>query len=435
MYSDLFDHLGSSGASGGAGSGGRGSGNDSNDKSLVSFKAGKCDMNLQENGKYWITPDTRRGEIRITWKNSDNALYWEWYDRREKMVSDRYILTPPSSSTNTTGAGTLERVMDCPNIKDADRILLWTRPKDSGSSSNSSSPDFHMYWMQDASDEKDDEFIAKVNQYLADPASANPAASSSGDGGGDNANASGSGGTGTGSGDATSTTSSERQVDALSNILENLGMPQSDNASAATAGSSSGAAGTTSGSGTTNSNSTGGAAPSGSATAGATAGTLTLADLQGAMASLQQNSATANPMAVAAAAASGPPLTELVTPEAINSILSNEEVSNKLLDLLPENQRSREYLEENLRSPQVQQTLRTLTTALLPDDTGSLEGFHSVLANFQLPGGNEAMIANHHNPILAFLECIQKKVDSEKKEGGDDKKDGEGEDSKEEEKK
>ena len=30
------------------------------------------------------------------------------------------------------------------------------------------------------------------------------------------------------------------------------------------------------------------------------------------------------------------------------------------------------------------QTLRSLTSALLPDDNGSMDGYHSVLANFQL---------------------------------------------------
>merc|ERR1712232_936859 len=86
-----------------------------------------------------------------------------------------------------------------------DRILLWTRPNrnsSSGSSSNapssSSEPDYHMYWMQDASDEKDDEIIAKLNQYLADPDSGNPNASSSSS----SSNSAGAGGSGSGSGSA-----------------------------------------------------------------------------------------------------------------------------------------------------------------------------------------------------------------------------------------
>jgi len=418
MYSDLFDHLG--GGAGSSGDGTRDRDRDSNDKSLVSFKAGKCEMTLQENGKYWITPDTRRGEIRIVWKDSDNALYWEWYDRREKMVSDRYLLTAPSpaSSSNNESKdgneGTFERLVDAG--KEPDRIVLWTRPS---SRSSSNEAEYHMFWMQDASEEKDDEIIAEVNQYLADPASGNPnATTGSGSGGSGSANRTSDTG-GSTSGDV-STSSSERQVDALSNILENLGMPQSDSTPTSA----------------TNTNAADSNAASSSSANAPAAGTLTLADLQGAMASLQQqNSNTGTGLMEAAVAAqaalTSPPLQELVTPEAINSILENEEVTSQLLELLPEDQRSMEYLEDNLRSPQVQQTLRTLTSALLPDDTGSLEGFHSVLANFQLQGANEALVANNNNPILAFLECVQKKVEAEKKE----KEDSEEETKKNEEKK
>merc|ERR1712032_1552318 len=105
---------------------------------------------------------------------------------------------------------------------------------------------------------------------------------------------------------------------------------------------------------------------------------LTLADLQGAMAGLATSTPPATPTV-------GPPLQDLVTPAAISKLLENEDVSARLLSLLPENQQSKEYLEENLRSPQIQRTLRNLTQALLPEpDTGNLDGYHSIIANFQL---------------------------------------------------
>merc|ERR1712238_512962 len=108
--------------------------------------------------------------------------------------------------------------------------------------------------------------------------------------------------------------------------------------------------------------------------------------------------------------------------------MGNEEVRNRLLQELPEEQRSEEFLEENLRSPQVQQTLRSLTAALLPDDSGSMDGYHSVLANFQMSeGAQEALQSNSNNPIQAFLECVLKTVEKEegKKDGEEGKKDEE----------
>ena len=144
---------------------------------------------------------------------------------------------------------------------------------------------------------------------------------------------------------------------------------------------------------------------------------LTLADLQGAMAGIQ-NQAASQPV----------PLTEVVTPAAISSIMENEGARERLIALLPEEHRSAEFLEENLRSPQVQQTLRALTQALLPDGAGNMDSFYSVLANFSLESadGQEAMAAN--NPIQAFLDCLLasvKKESEEKDETMQEEKQGE----------
>jgi len=372
MYSDLFNHI-QPGASG--------NNTNTNEKQLVSFKAGKMDLTLQENGNYWAVPDTRRGEVRITWKTTESTLYWEWYDRREKNVDaiDRHVLYTADGSTSDLG--TLERVTNAPNPTPQGRLYVWTRPQ-AGSPSQ-----YHMYWLQDASDENDDELIAKVNQYLADPSSANPSSSTGSASGRDSSLNNLASGNGTGGGGSNAT--DRQQVDALSSILENLGMPQSGDSSSASSPSA-----TTSGA---------------AASMNATGGTLTLADLQGAMAGLQQEGPP------------GPPLQELVTPSAILSLMENGAVKNRLLELLPEEQRTEEFLEENLRSPQVQQTLRSLTSALLPDDTGSQDGYHSVLANFNMvDGAQEALQCNSNNPIQAFLECVLKSVENE--EGGEEER-------------
>ena len=268
-------------------------------------------------------------------------------DRRDKTIVDSFKIEAPAAhptnnSTNISCGGTFER------IRDDDRVYLWTMgPKK-----------WEMYWMQDLEKDGEDEILAQVNQYLMNPAEAAP------------------GGAAAMESDTSTSSNNNAQVDALSNILENLVMPE------------------------------GGGGGGGDTPIVASAGTLTLADLQGAMAGLQtepQSTPTT-------------PLSEVVTPAAITSLLQDEQVSNRLLELLPEEQRSIEHLEDNLRSPQIQQTLRALSSALMPDENGSMEGYHSVLANFQLdPRDGEAAMASG-NPIQAFLDCILASVEKEEDE-------------------
>jgi len=349
MYSDIFDldQLGAASTSGAGRNAGASAGNETSP--LVSFKAGKMNLEYKaDTAKYECVADTARGEIRMVWKEA--GLQWQWYDRREKLVKDTVLIRDLPEST-------FERLPLTDSQHKDDRIYVWTKR----------SGEYEMFWMQDASEEKDDEVVALVNQYLADPQSAAPEGVTAMDT--DNADATGSSGAGDGN---------QSQVDALSSILENLGMPQS------TADSNAAAA----------------------ATSGDSGGVLTLADLHGAMAGIQS----------APASGPGPSLSDVVTPTAISQLLVNEQVKARLMELLPEEQRSAEHLEENLRSPQVQQTLRSLTAALLPDDTGNMDGFYSVLANFSLDpaDGNAALAAN--NPIQAFLDCVLASVEKDKGE-------------------
>jgi len=363
MYSDLLDVLGNqSSTTGGARRG------ETEKHVAVSFKAGKMKMELRENGKYWVTPDTRRGEVQLVWAN--RSLKWEWMDRRDKSVVDSVKIE--------SGGGKFERV-DTGN--EEERVYLWTNNEITDLAKK-----WEMYWMQDLVDESEDELVAQVNQFLTNPADAAPA-----DENADNAGSRSSGG----NDDANdgnpndNSNNNNSQVDALSNILENLGMPES-----------SGNAGE-------------------SRSAVAPGGTLTLADLQGAMASLPKGSSSGTGMVPPT------PLSEVVTPAAITSLLEDDDVKSRLIGLLPDEQRSEQYLEENLRSPQIQQTLRALSQALVPDDEGSLEGYHSVIANFQLdPKDGEASIAVG-NPIQAFLDCILASVEKDKKKN-DMEKESEG---------
>jgi len=414
MYSDLFDQLG---AGGGPGGGRNRGGSDSvaaenATPPLVSFKAGriklvpkhvtdgeeKDDDDDDDNAltTYVCQADEMRGEVRMVWK--DNALQWQWYDRRNKRVADTDKI---EVGTN----GTFERVdLGYSKKHKDDRIYCWTKNTTNKKSKTESAADstaaatdksklYSLFWMQDANAENDDEMVAQVNQYLADPASAAPEGTAdvtaTTSGGGD-AGAGGTGGTAPEeSASGGSAGAGSAQVDALSSILQNLGMPQ-------TGASGDGSSGT----------GPDGAAGGATTAASAAAGTLTLADLQGAMAGMQTQSTAATPVGLA----------EVVTPEAISNLLADEAVRNRLLQLLPQDQQTAENLEENLRSPQVQQTLRSLTSALVSDDHGNMDGFYSVLANFSLDpsDGQEAIAAN--NPVQAFLDCVLASVEKEQKE-------------------
>jgi len=353
MYSDLFDALGGNANSSSSSNARSNSSSSDEVKPLVSFKAGKCELALQENGKYLVTPDNKRCQVNLKF-NDDNQLTWEWFDRREKKVVDTIRITDPVK---------LERA-DVPPSQDSDvndRVYYWNLDNQ-----------WRMLWLQDK--EEDPELIDKVNDILkvttkpADPA----------EDGGDAAAAS-SDPVSARSPSSVSTTT--RQVDALSNILENLGMPQGGEQSGANAASA--------------------PAPA------APGGTLTLADLQSAMGGVQTQQQSANP----------PGLHEVVTPGAISNLLASEEVRNRLMQELPEEQRSAEHLESCLRSPQVRQTLRSLSAALLPDDNGSMDGYHSVLANFQLDAADgQQALTEGKSPVQAFLDCVLASVEKEKSE-------------------
>jgi len=353
MYSDLFDALGGGGA---ANNNSSSSANIEEPKPLLSFKAGKVNLSLQENGKYWAAPDTRRGQVNLRY-NDDDQLTWEWYDRREKKVIDTFLITDPVK---------LERA-DVPKSTDADsndRVYYWKLDNV-----------WRMIWLQDK--EEDKELIGKVNEILEKPRKPAEEGETAPGNGPVSARSPGNAST-------SSASTTTRQVDALSNILENLGTPSAAAAAPSTTAS----------------------APAPAAAGG---GTLTLADLQGVMAGLQTQQA------------SPAGLQDVVSADAIKDLLENEDVRNRLIQELPEGQRTAEHLEENLRSPQVQQTLRSLTAALMPDDNGSMDGYHSVLANFQLDAADgQQALTQSNNPIQAFLDCVLASVDKEKKEESKD---------------
>jgi len=426
-------------------------------KVLLSFKAGKMNAERQPDGRYLVTADPRRGTLEMNWtpqpsasssstpasSNNSGYLKLEWKDRRTRTVVDSLTLMSEDDCTYSR--------VETGNDKERVYLLQFGH-----------SERRFFFWMQDKEEGNvDEDYCVKINTFMADHEEAaacanggedyvfgSSAASKKQDDASasvatDNATAGGSGGGGRGesaststgvsmdmsslggggldnaalmqimqgfssggdnaggtsNGNNSSTASRQGQVDSLSNILENLGMlqqqqQQQQQSSVAT--------------------------PAPSSTTNTSAGGLTLTDLQGAMAGL----ATTSPPTVTSPQPPGPPLNEIATKQAIieSSILENEEIKAKLIELLPENQRSEEKLMENLTSPQVSQCLKSLTAALCDMDGG----INSILANFQLSPADGAVAMAAGNPVQAFLDCVLKSVEREQEEKEKSAKDTDG---------
>lgn len=383
-----------------------------------------------------VKSDPRRGTLEVNWTASSSSssssgsagvLKLEWKDRRTRQVVDSLTIFPEDDCTYTkvdTGSG-----------RDGDRVYLLQY-------GNASDRRF-FFWMQEKEEGNEDEdHCVKINTFMAEPERAAAVANgedadadASGEGekkgsgnggkkdgsGSSNANTSGAldsnalmsimQGLNAGEDNASGTAAAPQvQVDALSNILENLGMPQ-NNASASTNTS------TASDAPAMNT-----ATPAPSVTPSATTSTtggLTLSDLQGAMAGLATTSPPSSTLQPP-----GPPLHEVVSPSNIiqSGILDNPTTKQKLISLLPENQRTEEKLMENLSSPQVQQCLKSLQAALLDDEAG----VNSILANFQLRPEDGAIAMAAGNPIQAFLDCVLKSAQRETAEQEQQQQDGDG---------
>ncbi|KAL7514914.1 hypothetical protein ACHAXN_012188 [Cyclotella atomus] len=371
--------------------------------SILNFKAGKMTTTIQPNGKYLVAPDTRRGELHVVFVRGTTTaggggsggggvgghIQLEWKDRRTKTTVDTIHIPHGEDCT-------FERIE---TGRELDRVYLLQ--VGSGSAGR------HFFWMQDIKSEEDEEICVKVNLYLGDVDEARKAAGFGNAAAADTAAGASEGNEQGGGvdddqllrimqgalggseqgravtavpGEGSIPAASPGQIDALGNILENLGLPQP-----------------------------GGTVPSGEHTT--TPGGLTLADLQGAMAGL----ATASPV-------SSPPLSELASTDIIDEsgILNDETATARLMALLPEGQRTRDALLENLRSPQVMQCLQRLTSALAEDASS----FNSIIANFQLEPGDGGEALARGDPIEAFLNCLLRDVERKegvKKEEGEEK--------------
>jgi hypothetical protein len=384
MYTDMFDHGAGGGSSGRRA--GRNSRNDtaaSNDIEtiVVRFKAGQIDLSIDNDAdttttaastvasKFRCVAKPARGEVRLvkstTSSNESTTYFWQWYDRTLNSVQETTNLLGTTGDTNG-----FERII-LPNkkIHELDRVYVWTNIR----KDENQVPVYKMYWMQDADASKDEEIVASVNQYFEEVATAIVTA-------------------------AATSSSSASQVDALSSILENLGMPQTASASSLDAAGN----GVEPLSSSTNS----------SSTTTTVRNQLTLADLQGAMASVHQQLPSST-------ATVGPSLQDVVSLSAIDAIMDNPDACQRLIQYLPPEQQSMEYLRENLTSSSMQSTLRVLTQMLLPnnDDGNLYSGYSNLIANFQLNAADgESALLLEQNPVQAFLNCIIASVEKDNSE-------------------
>jgi hypothetical protein len=92
-------------------------------------------------------------------------------------------------------------------------------------------------------------------------------------------------------------------------------------------------------------------------------------------------------------------LSKILTPEAINAFLGDltEDDKNGLLEFLPEEQRSVEFIASNLRSPQFQQSADTLSDALNSEN---------VIPLFLEMNLDQKHLKQHYG-VHAFLHALQ----------------------------
>lgn len=312
-------------------------------KPHVEFRAGMCNLSGTT-----VTADTRRGKVVLS-SEEDGLLHLKWTLRPSNKVEKDVCLFPQSA--------TWEKVPECTT----GRVFL-LRFK------SSSRKEF--FWMQEPKDDKDEEYLKKINELIANP----PPAGGEGMMG------------------------SDMNQQQLMQMLSGRGGRSS-------AGSGGGGS---SGSG-------GGSGASG----GSGSGSSTQAQQQAALAA--SLSSFAQQLQAQQAQQAQYNLPDILDPERVIPILNEDDaLAQALLEHLPESQRNPAQLRNTLRSPQFQQAAGRLTAVL------NSEQFATVMASFQLP-----LSPTGDMGVPAFLSALQSQAEAEKeKEDKDQAEKKEGEDKK-----
>ncbi|KAM9343062.1 proteasomal ubiquitin receptor ADRM1-like isoform 2-T2 [Pholidichthys leucotaenia] len=400
-------------------------------KNLVEFRAGK--MTLK--GKT-VTADKRKGLVYIH-QTDDSLIHFCWKNRTNGMVDDDLIIFPDDCEFKRVSQCTTGRVYVLKFKAGSKRLF---------------------FWMQEPSEEKDEENCKKVNEFLNNP----PSPGSGGAGGGHDLSALGgegglqnllgnmshnqlmqligssglgglgglgalagpglasllgSGGSGSGGGSSSSSRSQSAGVSSSGAASRSSGPTSSQTTSTPTASTASTPTVSTASTPTSTASTTTTTSSTSSSSTTTAAGSASHQPIQ--LSDLQNILATMNvpPTAtVESSQGSSVDLSSVCTPEMMAPILSNADVQQRLLPFLPAGEslpQSTELIANTLSSPQFQQSMSIFSSALASGQLGPL------MSQFGLPAA--AVEAANRGDVEAFARAMQSsRGDGEGKKGGDD---------------
>ncbi|DBA03106.1 TPA: hypothetical protein N0F65_003353 [Lagenidium giganteum] len=407
---------------------------------LVSFNAGKMVVKQQSNGKFLVSPDLKKGKICLT-RGDDQLLHFQWVDRLTGATPEDFIIFPDDASFSKVDTGrAVDRVLLLQYKNSSRRFFFWMQHKDSS--------------RDDELVKKVNDCMNNANQAGSDSGR-----SGAGNVQLDhNAIMQMLGAMGAG-GDHGRGGQNPVQMSELQNILQNMGLPASNPSAASSPATSSSTQVSQNGGGssaaatvasTTHDHDVGGmevddmseeellrlaieesmrdvnedrsteGAPTPATPAPASApvaaptpapapilpparvnpapagGEITTADLQRAMAALQQ---MAQPKTIK--------LTKLLTPDNVKDVLNDPVCVAQLVQHLPEGAQTAFELQATLSSPQLRQSIGSLVGAL---QSGN---FNSVMTNFGLDPAAGADKLAFGDSVGAFLAAIQRWADQQ----------------------
>mmetsp|Transcript_3941 Transcript_3941/g.11555 ORF Transcript_3941/g.11555 Transcript_3941/m.11555 type:complete len:387 (-) Transcript_3941:413-1573(-) len=349
---------------------------------IVRMKAGKmeCAPMPDKPGSFMISAIRGRGELQLVKDPVDQILRCQWKSRVSNTVDQ------DMNQMLFSGDAELVKV---DTKREGDRVVLLRFAFNPARR--------FFFWLQDKDDAQDEELLKKFNDTMNSGGEAAPAETPAATPGG-----------ALPSGLSGSPDRQAVQMEALQNVLSNMGLPPALTTTSAANPSS----GTMSASQSGSQASATLPATGGATTSAATAATspaspgITAEALQAAMMSVASAANRARPT----------PLQDIVTAEEVErtGILANPEVAERLLSALPEGRQTPEELRATIRSPQFQQTLTSLSAAL------QTENYNSIFANFGLDASAGAAALAQGNGIQAFLDALNAQAEAEQSGSGGD---------------
>lgn len=315
-----------------------------NNDGVLSFKAGRLFMDAHTR---IVTADEKRGKIKIQ-RDDMGLMHLHWINRMSNQQELDLMLMP--------GSMDVLKVDDC---KDGRVIVLRDKNSDTR----------HFFWMQESKEDKDKEYLEKLNKVCEGKSLTDESKEEEKE----------SGGTGT-SGTAPAAPATGAVPPGQLTQAQLLRMI-------------SGAGGASSGT-----------APTG--TTGAASNPNQQQLLMNAMMNALGGGANG---AAPTQPPSGPALTDVLNAEDVMKIFEDEEVMKDLAPLLPEGMRTKESIRTQLEGPALSSTIRRLQSVINSPEMGAL----ITQMGLQAEDGKIG--------VRAFLEAIQRKADKEKEE--EEKKD------------